>query len=490
MNEISELIYVLENVILNQEAFGEEDLESEDYENYLKIKELSKTKNAIDSRRLRVNYGLRSKIYERIFSHIPTKSKFSLRERNIIDVIKLQAIAQLLEGFRAFNYSNKLNKTLLSKSRKYSHTTGIFSSSRELFKGESDRGNINKARKYYHECTNALHQISFEIKAEWYASELRNHFRISKEITKEIREKAVLYFEELNRIPEEERTRLFYRHFFNVAIIHFESIFDFESLCKFLEQSIISISKRFQDENTILMLRLYLINYSLRVKAFAITKEQLEIGYRSTPPNSSRWFRLKDLEMLFALRTSSPEKCIGIYDEVKSEGRYKQLSSVMQNRIELQWLYGIMCQALALGKEKGRALIKEVRIARFLNSIPDFVVDKKGMNVSIIIVQLLYYIILEDLNKLDDRFEAVEKYLTRYMRNDPLYRSNCFVKMLLQVPKQNFHPVAVERHAARHLKNLHTMPFLKSKHPNEIEVVEYEILWALIENYLKGVKTA
>ena len=72
------------------------------------------------------------------------------------------------------------------------------------------------------------------------------------------------------------------------------------------------------------------------------------------------------------------------------------------------------------------------------------------------------------------------------MRNDPLYRANSFVKMLLQVPKQNFHPVAVERHANRYYSNLKSLPFLESKHPMEIELLDFEILWEQVMSFLRG----
>jgi len=487
MRRIPDLIFSLRNLASNSEELISKELNESQVLEFSKLKEEIRDNPNLDTRKLRLSSGLKEKIYSFIFSFTPSKSKFTLAQRNYLEITRLQAIANIIHGIgKSASSVAEIQKSIYSKSKKYKNTLGILNSTRFLTRWEADRGNKKKSLAYYNDCQEALIASSNEIKAEWYNSDLRYHFTKSKEITDSVREKATLYYEELSQIDEKYQTRVFNVNFLTVAIIYFESIFDYQSLCIFLEGNLKQFSNKFPGATGgIMMIRLYYINYLLRIKNVAEAYTQIEIGLEIEPPNSLRWFRLKELKMLYGLRAYNTELTVNIYNEIKAVRRYKTLSSVMRNRIELLWLHGCIYNALKAGQTDGVQLLKDIRLARYLNSIPELYVDKKGMNVSIIIIQLLYYIILKDLDKLDSRFEAIEKYLTRYMKSDPLYRSYSFIRMLLQVPKQNFHPVAVQRHAKKYIANLEAISFLESHHPIEIEVMEYEVLWEELLRFLE-----
>jgi len=483
MRTLKELLYTVEQVFRGGKEISSKELSAKDYRNYRKVKELLEN-GTLDRRSLKVNLGLRNKLYSEVFNYRPSIRKYTLRQRNVIDTMKQMAIARLLIGLETTKHAHEILKSVFRKSVKYTYTRGALESSRELFYREAQMGNWNTANKYFNACNDALNKIQFEIKAEWYDAELRYFFKISKEITDEIRIKSNQYFTELNSVPKESQTHVFYRRFSTIAIINFESSFDFVSLCEWLEQAIGIFENDFDDQSGVNSMRIYLINYLLRINEIEKCREEIKIAYDSYERNSQRWFRLKELDMLYHLKINKWNRCIEIFKETKKQSRYNLLANDAKSRIEMNWLYALMCSALSLGKSKGRKIVKGIKIARFLNSIPVFTADKKGMNIAMIIVQLLYYIIQEDYTRLNNRFEAVEKYLSRYMRIDPLYRSHSFIKMLLQVPKQNFHPVAVKRHTRKFYTNLLSVPFLESKHPNELELVEYEVLWGLLLDYL------
>jgi hypothetical protein len=487
MQSIPEILHVLENLSQSGTNLLSEGLQDEDYQEYSVLKEKISERDKRDARKLKISAQLKSKLFGLIFSFNPSKSKFNLAARKVVEVIRLSAVADLFAILGFGKPAQEVQKSVYSKSKKYDYNKGILNSSRFLFMQEAQAGNRRKALGYYNECLSALQIDTYEIKCQWYSADLRNHFAKSKEMTSEIREKARTYYEELKQLDKQYFSRIFYLQYIVVGIIHFESIFEYEKLCAFLQKNLNEFRDRFPFAvNGIISFQNYLINYSLHIMSLDVAKLNLTSSLEKVVYRSSRWFRIKELNMLYGLRSGDLNLTIDIYNELSQDARYKRISAAMRNRIELLWLYASMSQALQAGRTKGVELLKDVRLGRYLNSIPEFFVDKKGMNVPIIIVQLLYYIILRDLDRLDDRFEAVEKYLTRYMRNDPLYRANSFVKMLLQVPKQNFHPVAVERHANRYYSNLKSLPFLESKHPMEIELLDFEILWEQVMSFLRG----
>jgi len=488
MRAVPDLIFAMENLVLKGAELEQNSFTSEEIDNYYKIKSLLEKSNpgSYDSRNFKLSTSLKEKLYSKIFNFVPSKSKYSILQRNIIEIIKKSTIASLFKGLGYPKLATSIYESVYSKSRKYNYSMGVFESSRSLFISTANQGNIKQAQTYYDNCINALKFTENEIRAEWCAAELRNHFIKTKEITSELEAKAEHHFNSLNEIDINFTSRKFLRDFNTVGIIHFESKFQFQELCDFLKINIDKAEVKFEDDRFLnLLLRLYLSNYLLRIKDLASFEQNLEKLMPLVIEKSSQWFRINELRMLYGLRKGDYDLSIGIYNTLKSQARFKSINADMRNRIELNWLYAVISKALLAGKREAKNVLSEVKLGKYLNSIPDFYRDKKGMNVAIIIVQLLYYIILKDLNQLDDRFEAVEKYLSRYMKTDPLYRSQCFVKMLLQVPKQNFHPVAIERHADRYYWNLKSLPFLDSHHPNEIELTEYEVLWDQVMDFLK-----
>jgi len=78
-----------------------------------------------------------------------------------------------------------------------------------------------------------------------------------------------------------------------------------------------------------------------------------------------------------------------------------------------------------------------------------------------------------------DRIEAIKKYCSRYLRQDDNFRSNCIIKLLLQIPEGSFHRQAVLRRAGKYLEQLQSVPLEIAYQTHEIEIIPYEDLWEM-----------
>ena len=123
---------------------------------------------------------------------------------------------------------------------------------------------------------------------------------------------------------------------------------------------------------------------------------------------------------------------------------------------------------------------KKFKMSKFINEINLFSKDKGGMNISVLIVQILYAIAEKDYSKSSDRIEGIVRYCSRYLKDDATFRSNCFIKMLLQVPQARFHREASIRKTERIFKQLQTVPLESASQAHEIEIVPYEVLWQMV----------
>lgn len=118
------------------------------------------------------------------------------------------------------------------------------------------------------------------------------------------------------------------------------------------------------------------------------------------------------------------------------------------------------------------------KLSRFLNEVPIYSKDKRGNNISIIVLQMLFHLKLNERGKIIDKMETLATYSYRYLRKDDTFRGNCFIRMLSCIPKAHFNAIALERHAKKYTDQLGTYQ------GGEIEIIPYEQLWQLVLEYL------
>jgi tetratricopeptide (TPR) repeat protein len=127
---------------------------------------------------------------------------------------------------------------------------------------------------------------------------------------------------------------------------------------------------------------------------------------------------------------------------------------------------------------------KKFKLNKFLNEVEFFSKDKRGTNISILIVELMHFLIRKEYDKLHSRLDALNQYTYRYLRNDHTLRSNCFIKMLLKLPEAEYHPLRTERYVKKYEKKLRENPFKISLKSIDVEIIPYEHLWEIILDIL------
>ncbi len=122
---------------------------------------------------------------------------------------------------------------------------------------------------------------------------------------------------------------------------------------------------------------------------------------------------------------------------------------------------------------------KGFRLHRFMNEVPRYSKDKRGANVTILVLQVLFLLQQSKQSEIVDRMEPLKTYTYRYLRKDATFRSNCFLKMLILLPACGFNKKAVLRRSAHLQKRLEDMPLSMSKQNLEAEIVPFEHLWEI-----------
>ena len=120
------------------------------------------------------------------------------------------------------------------------------------------------------------------------------------------------------------------------------------------------------------------------------------------------------------------------------------------------------------------------KLGKFLNEIPSYSKDKRGMNISIIIIQILILLTNNKFQAIIDRLSMLERYTTRYLYKNDTFRSNCFIKMIALLPKSNFNRINLEYRSKKYVKRLKSIPIAEANQSADIEIIPYEYLWEIV----------
>lgn len=235
----------------------------------------------------------------------------------------------------------------------------------------------------------------------------------------------------------------------------------------------------------------YLRTFQNHQLACYIKLKQFEAGQalackldKQIKTGSFDWFVNRNLYFLLCMHTGHYRQAGAIYKNTIRHRRFRHLSEAQAEkwRINGAYLYflqlkGTLDQATGLGKK--------FKLQRFLRQIPLYAKDKRGMNVPILMVQVLILLAQKRYNKVIERLEAMDKYRGRYLRLEDGYRSNCFIQMLTTLPEAGFHHKAVERKARQYKEKLDRTPLEVSPQAYELEIIPYEKLWEMVMELLE-----
>lgn len=192
------------------------------------------------------------------------------------------------------------------------------------------------------------------------------------------------------------------------------------------------------------------------------------------------WIRAKEVHATMCFRS-------GDYDSAQQsviEARDSEIWNQMQpNQREPWYLFEAW---LTLLHTSGH--LEELRFTfrrgRFLNQVPEFSKDKRGMNINLILVQILFLLQEGSWEAVLERFDALGKYNYRMVRRAGQLRSYHFIRMALAIPKVNFQRAKSLKVAARFMPMVSRNPVKFAAEKHDLEIIEFEKIWEIMREFL------
>jgi len=222
----------------------------------------------------------------------------------------------------------------------------------------------------------------------------------------------------------------------------------------------------------------------LRLKQYENAKIYLSKILGISKTISHNYFRYKSLEFSLYINTLEHNKLYELTQNILSLKKLKDFKIHKEEWAIREAFVNILVEAGKVDSKLVETSKRKFRLNRFINEVEFYSKDKRGSNISVLVIQLIHFLMRKQYDKIIDKLDALNQYTFRYLRNDDTLRSNCFIKMLLKLPEAEYHPIRTKRYVAKYEKKLAENPFEISMKEIAIEIIPYEQLWDIIMEIL------
>ncbi|MEM9821309.1 MAG: hypothetical protein AAF985_09565 [Bacteroidota bacterium] len=449
--------------------------------------------NANDVNYKKLKYRLQNRLINTIFFIDTSKPSFNEYTRAFYSTHKAQLAIAILLGRNARKPAIDLAQRTLRVAMKYEFSEITLELCKRLRRHYGAmEGNIKKFNEYNELTKKYSKLVQAELIADEYCQRLTLPFAKSKaNADDELKQLAIQFEKELLKYTDEMHSFNLNLYAYTVYVLRYELFRDFKNMLLVCEKAIEYMESRpFKNRKSFHFLYRKLICH-IQLRQFeegeATAEKCLEM-YSMRFEGSYNWFIIIELYMILSFYAKNYQKTIELLQIAKP----KLKSSTTHPRIKEKWkIYEAFTHYfIKIGKVKPdpsfEKNIKRFRISKFLNDVPTFSSDKRGLNITILIIQVLFLLHRKDYDVVIDKVEALDAYCYRYLRKDETFRSNCFIKMLLELPKTGFNKQRVIRRSEKYLKKLQSADAERTANTILVEIVPYEDLWGDILNSLEN----
>lgn len=438
---------------------------------------------------------LKSRFKERLYTTIlfvqPRQTSPKSYLHNVYHCYKNQVIAKLLITIGAQKAGENLMKKVLAKAMPLQLFDVIQQCALALRKSSlytGDNQNLNLYNKLFLEANNKL--LAENRAEELYFSIIIN-FSNSLSAKPDLVSEIKTNIDEIAELKKNHDTYLLTTYYYKLQIVYYQFTFEYQKalqVCDELEALQLKeelFYTKSQHANTLVVK----LDCCVQAHDYVSGAKCAEKALSLYPEGVENWFILLELYFLLSLNTNNIEKALNIYLQTTEHPRF---GSLQANRREVWGIYGGYLSFLLHYRADYKELLKqltklkpEFRFSKLINEVPIYAKDKKGLNVAVLILQILILLQNKNYIQITKRTEALYQYTYRNLNKDDAYRSHYFIKMLIAMEKSSFNFEDTVRKTDKYLAKLRMENVQYSPTQSRMEIIPYEDLWKIILELLK-----
>jgi hypothetical protein len=228
-----------------------------------------------------------------------------------------------------------------------------------------------------------------------------------------------------------------------------------------------------------------IVGYSQR-KAFDTAVSYIDKCLLCVAEGTTGWLKVLELAYVSHLHSGNYNLATETWLKATNNTFLKSYPPHIQEKwmIYYAFLHFLILSDAYIPTEKQKAkLKKDFKLAQFKNSLIFYEKEKSGMNLNILLLEILFLIKEKKYDELLERYEAIQKYLQRYIDDtESRSRIKMMFKLLLLCIKHHFKHKMIETPAEAILTALLQQSTELGDEAYELEIIPYEKVWELVSN--------
>ena len=235
---------------------------------------------------------------------------------------------------------------------------------------------------------------------------------------------------------------------------------------------------------------LYKLENYILARDYENGKQSALICAKYFAPGSNPWFTYRSYEFILLMHTLRFGEADAVYQEVTTHPRYKSQLAHFGERWEIFKLYldyalDIDSQGTTGNKPKKSSLLRQDKYKKKIGEFPTYSADKRGFNVSILMMNILLLLENNRMDQLLEQVEALATYRFSHLKGKNSYQSAILFKLIQLMVRCDFDLGKMKKKAAileRTLQN--TMPSTTEIFEC-VQVLPPDWIWARMKNALE-----
>ncbi|MCC6724260.1 MAG: hypothetical protein IT258_07080 [Saprospiraceae bacterium] len=409
------------------------------------------------------------------------KAEFNDAQAALHTCYRNMAAVKMLVAREARHAAHEIAEKTIEQAVKFELTEVVLELARNLLGYYTYIEQDERKRSYYERLVDESYEtLGTTIQAEKMYLELIAPYVKSKASKPWVSEKAAEALVVLGPFVQKHHAHRLHFLFHLISRLERASVHDHVGTAEVCKRAIRYFEGRFATPKSVPGMFAHTLIVSLTMlRKYEEAEEWAKYAENLVEPGIHNWFKGLEQQIVLQFHKQDYPAALIVYQKASSHKHFGHLATIEQQTWKLYEAY--IQLFIAAGKIKLTEAEQKksgFRPTKFLNEVPEFAKDKRGMNIPVLIIHAIFLLYLKRHDDAYDRFLALDKYADRHLKEgDDAFRSYCFIKALLQIQKADFIRKGSEEKAADWIRRMSTQPVMLADAPHEVESIPYEHLW-------------
>ena len=279
-------------------------------------------------------------------------------------------------------------------------------------------------------------------------------------------------------------TILFFAGYYGVKLTEKMSLYRWDKAAEICDSALSQLQEKPCSSPRII--GFFLINKATCLAMLGKYQEALSLNLENASleiEGSRGWFATLEVQVSVALKAGEYALALNCAEQVFLSPKFSLMPRITHETWQILFAYIVVIQLIGKIDHKATQsdLIHKFKLIKFLNNVPIYSKDKRGLNISILLVQLLFLMHQKDYASAQERLEALRKYRVKYFRVDAgNYRTQLFLKAITTMAGSTIRKNKFVKKSQPYISLLSETPIGHPDQHYRIEVIPYETMWRWI----------